>query len=60
MRREMLDKLGRFDAGSRLYGEDIDLAYRAAKGAEIVACPGGEARARHVVTNRRLIMRRTQ
>jgi N-acetylglucosaminyl-diphospho-decaprenol L-rhamnosyltransferase len=31
LRREMLDELGGFDEGFRLYGEDIDLAYRAAK-----------------------------
>jgi len=30
LRREMLDELGGFDAGFRMYGEDIDLAYRAA------------------------------
>ena len=30
LRREMLDELGGFDEG-RLYGEDIDLAYRASK-----------------------------
>ena len=29
LRREMLDELGGFDAGFRLYGEDIDLQYRA-------------------------------
>jgi GT2 family glycosyltransferase len=31
LRRAMLDELGGFDAGFRLYGEDIDLCYRAAK-----------------------------
>jgi N-acetylglucosaminyl-diphospho-decaprenol L-rhamnosyltransferase len=31
LRRSMLDELGGFDEGFRLYGEDIDLCYRAAK-----------------------------
>ena len=31
LRREMLDELGGFDAGFRMYGEDIDLCYRAMK-----------------------------
>ena len=31
LRREMLDELGGLDEGYRLYGEDIDLAYRARK-----------------------------
>jgi N-acetylglucosaminyl-diphospho-decaprenol L-rhamnosyltransferase len=31
MRREMLDELGGWDGGFRHYGEDIDLAYRAAR-----------------------------
>jgi N-acetylglucosaminyl-diphospho-decaprenol L-rhamnosyltransferase len=31
LRRRMLDELGGFDAGFRLYGEDIDLCYRAMK-----------------------------
>ena len=29
LRRDLLDELGGFDEGFRLYGEDIDLAYRA-------------------------------
>jgi N-acetylglucosaminyl-diphospho-decaprenol L-rhamnosyltransferase len=32
LRRAMLDELGGLDAGFRLYGEDIDLCYRAMKG----------------------------
>ena len=32
LRRSMLDELGGFDPGFPLYGEDIDLCYRAAKG----------------------------
>jgi GT2 family glycosyltransferase len=31
LRRRMLDELGGFDSGFRLYGEDIDVCYRAAK-----------------------------
>jgi N-acetylglucosaminyl-diphospho-decaprenol L-rhamnosyltransferase len=31
LRRTMLEELGGFDSGFRMYGEDIDLAYRAAK-----------------------------
>ena len=31
LRRTMLEELGGFDPGFRLYGEDIDLCYRAAK-----------------------------
>jgi N-acetylglucosaminyl-diphospho-decaprenol L-rhamnosyltransferase len=61
LRREMLEELGGFDAGYRLYGEDIDLAYRASKaGWERWYVP--EAKAVHVhqaVTDRRLLTRRT-
>ena len=32
LRREMLTEIGGFDEGFRLYGEDIELCYRAAKG----------------------------
>jgi N-acetylglucosaminyl-diphospho-decaprenol L-rhamnosyltransferase len=31
LRRSMLEELGGFDEGFRMYGEEIDLAYRAAK-----------------------------
>jgi N-acetylglucosaminyl-diphospho-decaprenol L-rhamnosyltransferase len=31
LRRELLDEIGGWDAGFRMYGEDIDLNYRAAK-----------------------------
>jgi N-acetylglucosaminyl-diphospho-decaprenol L-rhamnosyltransferase len=61
LRREMLDELGGFDEGFRLYGEDIDLAYRAAKaGWERWYVP--EALVRHAhqaVTDRRFLTRRT-
>jgi N-acetylglucosaminyl-diphospho-decaprenol L-rhamnosyltransferase len=61
LRREMLDELGGFDEGFRLYGEDIDLAYRAARaGWERWYVP--EALVRHAhqaVTDRRFLTRRT-
>jgi N-acetylglucosaminyl-diphospho-decaprenol L-rhamnosyltransferase len=61
LRRTMLDELGGFDEGYRLYGGDIDLAYRAAKaGWERWYVP--EATAVHVhaaVTDRTLLTRRT-
>ena len=61
LRRELLDELGGFDEGFRLYGEDIDLAYRAAKaGWERWYVP--EAKAVHVhaaETDRRFLTRRT-
>lgn len=47
LRREMLLELGRFDEGFLLYGEDIELCYRAAKaGRERWYVPGA------VVTHR--------
>jgi N-acetylglucosaminyl-diphospho-decaprenol L-rhamnosyltransferase len=61
LRREMLDELGGFDEGFRLYGEDIDLAYRAAKaGWERWYVP--QARVMHAhaaVTDRTFLTRRT-
>ena len=61
LRREMLDELGGFDEGYRLYGEDIDLAYRAAKaGWERWYVPTAKAVHAHAaVTDRSLLTRRT-
>jgi N-acetylglucosaminyl-diphospho-decaprenol L-rhamnosyltransferase len=61
LRREMLVELGGFDERFRLYGEDIDLAYRAAKaGWERWYVPAAVVRHAHAaVTDRRLLTRRT-
>jgi N-acetylglucosaminyl-diphospho-decaprenol L-rhamnosyltransferase len=61
LRRAMLDELGGFDEGFRLYGEDIDLCYRAAKaGWERWYVPQAEVVHAHAaVTDRRLLTRRT-
>lgn len=61
LRREMLDELGGFDAGFRLYGEDIDLCYRAARaGWERWYVPQAVVRHDHAaVTDRRFLTRRT-
>ena len=61
LRREMLDELGGFDEGYRLYGEDIDLAYRASKaGWERWYVPVAKAVHSHqAVTDRRHLTRRT-
>jgi N-acetylglucosaminyl-diphospho-decaprenol L-rhamnosyltransferase len=61
LRRRMLDELGGFDEGFRLYGEDIDLAYRAAKaGWERWYVPEAKAvHAHQAVTDRKLLTRQT-
>jgi N-acetylglucosaminyl-diphospho-decaprenol L-rhamnosyltransferase len=61
LRRAMLDELGGFDEGYRLYGEDIDLCYRAAKaGWERWYVPGAHVRHGHeAVTDKRFLTRRT-
>jgi N-acetylglucosaminyl-diphospho-decaprenol L-rhamnosyltransferase len=61
LRREMLDELGGFDEGFRLYGEDIDLCYRAAKaGWERWYVPQAVVRHRHAAfSDRRFLTRHT-
>jgi N-acetylglucosaminyl-diphospho-decaprenol L-rhamnosyltransferase len=61
LRRAMLDELGGFDEGYRLYGEDIDLQYRAMRaGWERWYVPGAVVEHVHqAVTDRRLFTRRT-
>ena len=61
LRREMLDELGGFDAGFRLYGEDIDLCYRAAKaGWERWYVPQAVVRHNHAgITDHQFFTRRT-
>ena len=61
LRRRMLDELGGLDEGYRLYGEDIDLAYRASKaGWERWYVPAAKvAHAHQAVTDRKLLTRRT-
>jgi GT2 family glycosyltransferase len=61
LRRTMLEELGGFDEGFRLYGEDIDLCYRAARaGWERWYVPDAIVTHRHVaVTDRRFLTRRT-
>jgi len=61
LRREMLDELGGFDEGFRLYGEDIDLAYRAARaGWERWYVPAARVTHAHAaVTDRRILTRHT-
>jgi GT2 family glycosyltransferase len=61
LRREMLDALGGFDEGFRLYGEDIELCYRAAKaGWERWYVPAAVVTHRYAAEiDRRLLTRRT-
>jgi GT2 family glycosyltransferase len=61
LRREMLEELGGFDEGFRLYGEDIELCYRAAKaGWERWYVPAAVVRHRYAAEiDRRLLTRRT-
>jgi GT2 family glycosyltransferase len=61
LRRDMLDELGGFDEGFRLYGEDIDLANRAGKGGwERWHVSGVKAvHAHQASTDRKLLTRRT-
>jgi N-acetylglucosaminyl-diphospho-decaprenol L-rhamnosyltransferase len=61
LRREMLDQLGGWDEGYRLYGEEIDLCYRAARaGWERWYVPRALVHHTHAaVTDQRFITRRT-
>jgi N-acetylglucosaminyl-diphospho-decaprenol L-rhamnosyltransferase len=61
LRREMLHELGGFDEGYRLYGEEIDLAYRARRaGWERWFVPQAVAVHHHqAVTDKRVFTRRT-
>jgi len=61
LRRELLDELGGFDPKFRLYGEDIDLCYRAARaGWERWYVPEAVVTHAHAaVTDRRFLTRRT-
>jgi len=61
LRRTMLDELGGFDEGFRLYGEDIDLAYRAMRaGWERWYIPSAVVRHEHQAeTDKRWLTRRT-
>jgi GT2 family glycosyltransferase len=61
LRREMLDELGGFDESFRMYGEDIELCYRAAKaGWERWYVPQAVVTHRYAaVIDRKLLTRRT-
>jgi GT2 family glycosyltransferase len=61
LRRVMLEEIGGYDAGFRMYGEEIDLSYRAARvGWERWYVPAAVVRHRwDRVTDRKLLTRRT-
>jgi GT2 family glycosyltransferase len=61
LRRTMLDELGGLDEGFRMYGEDIDLCYRAARaGWERWYVPAAVVEHEHKAdTDRRFLTRRT-
>jgi hypothetical protein len=61
LRRAMLSELGGFDEGFRLYGEDIDLQYRASRaGWQRWYVPGAVVRHEHKAeTDKHLLTRRT-
>ncbi len=61
LRRGMLEELGGFDPGFRMYGEEIDLCYRAARaGWERWYVPAAVVRHRwDALTDRRFLTRRT-
>ena len=61
LRRAMLDELGGYDAGFRMYGEEIDLCYRAARaGWERWFVPQAVVRHRwDALTDRKFLTRRT-
>ena len=61
LRRAMLEELGGFDEGFFLYGEDIDLCYRAARaGWDRWYVPSAVVEHEHqALTDRRLLTRRT-
>jgi GT2 family glycosyltransferase len=61
LRRTMLDELGGFDEGFRLYGEDIDLQYRAMRaGWERWYVPAAVVRHEHKAeTDKQWLTRRT-
>ncbi|MFN2469298.1 MAG: glycosyltransferase [Gaiellaceae bacterium] len=61
LRRVMLDELGGYDGGFRMYGEEIDLCYRAARaGWERWYVPDAVVRHRwDAFTDRRFLTRRT-